>query len=316
MHRKKLGERKIRKRLADNFPRFISPMLARPSKPFDSNQYLFEIKWDGIRALVYIDSENARLINRRGIEITNRYPEFDFLSILPEGLVLDGEIIIFHDGKPDFELLLSRENSRNHLKIRELSRRNPATYIVFDLLYKDYCSTMSLSLTERRQLLMKLVDECKSTKLLFSDGIIGNGREFYRNACSRSLEGVVAKKLDSQYHAGKRSNAWKKIKRVLRLYCSVIGFIPREGEDFQSLVIASNENGKLRYIGKVGSGFSETMRRKINHFLWSQLRQVPIIDCGIDAKWINPGLYCKVRFFEHTKLGILRAPVFEDLITE
>src|SRR5689334_18130003 len=115
-------------------PPFIEPMLAKSGKPFDSDQHLFEIKWDGTRALAFVDRE-VRLLNRRRIEIGFRYPDLVDLSKLPRGTVLDGEIVVMRDGKPDFAALQSREQTRTPIRIASLAARTPATFVVFDQLY-------------------------------------------------------------------------------------------------------------------------------------------------------------------------------------
>src|SRR5438876_735748 len=119
-------------------PRFIEPMLAKQGMAFDSDDYLFEIKWDGTRTLAFVEHGGYRLVNRRRIDMTSRYPEFSFLRELPPGTVLDGEVVVLRDGKPSFPLLLSREQARVPLKVRSSSRSMPATYIVFDVLYQDF----------------------------------------------------------------------------------------------------------------------------------------------------------------------------------
>jgi bifunctional non-homologous end joining protein LigD len=125
-------------------------MLAKLGEPFDSENYLFEIKWDGTRTLAFVDGAGYRLVNRRRMDMNDRYPEFDFLRNLPPGTVLDGEMVVLRDGKPDFRLLQSREQARTPLNIRSLARSHPATYVVFDLLYESYRPVMSLPLAVRR----------------------------------------------------------------------------------------------------------------------------------------------------------------------
>src|SRR5581483_1889695 len=113
-------------------PRFIPPMLSKPGEPFDSPDYLFEIKWDGTRTLVFIEHGSHRFVNRRKIDMTDRYPEFFYLGTLGDGVVLDAEMVVLRDGKPDFGLLQSREHSRSPLRIRTMSTQQPATLMVFD----------------------------------------------------------------------------------------------------------------------------------------------------------------------------------------
>jgi DNA ligase D-like protein (predicted ligase) len=298
-----------------SLPRFIEPMLAQPGEPFDSDEYFFEIKWDGTRALCFVEKGSYRLVNRRRVDTTDRFPEFGRLAALPAGTVLDGEIVVLKDGRPDFGLLQSREHARGRLRIQTASQSMPATYVVFDLLYQDFHSIMGLPWQERRARLRQLLADYPQPFLVLSDGVVGQGRAFFHEACRRGLEGVVAKRLRSRYLPGRRTDAWIKIKRSESHLCAIIGFVPSEERkgDFRSLVLATNVDGQLRYCGKVGSGFTEKMRARLNQLLAARPRSKPIVPCKIRARWIEPGLYCRISCMERTPGGEFRAPVFEDL---
>ncbi len=196
--------------LITELPRFVPPMLAKRRAPFDSQEHLFELKWDGTRALAFVDSHGYRLVNRHRADVTDRYPELGFLNDLPTGIVLDGEVVVLRQGKPDFGLLLSRNQTRASLKIQSLARTFPATYIVFDLIYHRFESLLALPLWARRQRLERVVRACANSRLVFSEGIVGPGRAFFEAVCREGLEGVVAKRLDGRYRPGRR--AWIKIK--------------------------------------------------------------------------------------------------------
>jgi len=196
--------------LIPELPRFVPPMLAKRGTPFDSPEHLFEIKWDGTRALAFTDTHGYRLVNRHRADVTERYPELGFLNNLPAGIVLDGEVVVLRQGKPDFSLLLSRNQARASLKIQSLARTIPATYIVFDLLYHRFESLLVLPLWARQQRLETLVRACADSRLVFSEGIVGQGRAYFEAVCRKGLEGVVAKRLDGRYRPGRR--AWIKIK--------------------------------------------------------------------------------------------------------
>jgi ATP-dependent DNA ligase len=196
--------------LIPELPRFVPPMLAKPGVPFDSPEHLFEIKWDGTRVLAFVDSNGYRLVNRHRADVTERYPELGFLDRLPTGTILDGEVVVLRQGKPDFGLLLSRNQARASLKIQSLARTIPATYIVFDLLYHRFESLLALPLRARRQRLETVVRACANGGFVFSEGIVGPGRAFFEAVCRKGLEGVVAKRLDGRYRPGRR--AWIKIK--------------------------------------------------------------------------------------------------------
>jgi ATP-dependent DNA ligase len=201
-----------RKALAQQLPHFVAPMLAKPGRPFDSVDYLFEIKWDGTRMLAAIDRDGYRLVNRHGRERTEQYPEFGFLRQLPAGTLLDGEMVVLVGGKPAFGKLLTREQTQDPLKVRMLARSLPAVYVVFDLLYANYEPLLDLPLEERRELLEKLVEDQQESGIVYSTGVVGQGRAFFEKVCREGLEGVVAKRRGSRYRPGKRTDAWIKIK--------------------------------------------------------------------------------------------------------
>jgi bifunctional non-homologous end joining protein LigD len=302
------------KRPTQELPKFIPPMLAKPGTPFDSDEYLFEIKWDGTRTLAFIDHSGYRLVNRRKVDMTSRYPEFSFLEQIKPGTVFDGEVVVLNKGKPDFGLLMSREQSRSSLKIRTLCRTLPATYVVFDLLFDGYASIMAQPLQARRERLRQLVKECDQPYFVLSEGIVGKGKAFFQEACAQNLEGVIAKRLQSRYLPDQRTDAWIKIKRGETVCCAIIGFLPSGKDDFRSLILAAETDGVLHHVGQVGTGFDMSLRKKLNALLWSRLRAKPIIPCKIKGKWIEPGLYCLVHCMERTASGHLRAPSFKGLV--
>jgi len=289
-------------------------MLAQPGEPFDSPDYLYEIKWDGTRTLAFIEDGSYRLLNRRRLDMKERYPDLAFLKDLPPGTVLDGEVVVLKGGKPDFGLLESREQARTPMRVRNVARAYRATYIVFDLLYENFEPLLTHPLSERRERLSRLLKEVKHARLMLSEAVVGTGRAFFEEVCRQNLEGVVAKRLGSQYLPGKRTEAWFKIKKQCEVICAIVGFQPSGPDDFRSLIIAIEENGKLNCVGKVGTGFSTPLRKRINELLWSRLRPKPVIPCNVKGKWIEPGLFCRVGYFERTESGDLRAPAFKELI--
>ncbi len=294
-------------------PSFIEPMLAKPSKPFDSDDYLFEVKWDGTRALCFVDSRGVRLMNRRRIDTSARYPDLSFLKQLPKGTILDGEIIVMKGGMPDFAALQIRDQAQSARKIQMVARAHPAIYVAFDLLYDKYKDITPQTLVERRERARKLIKTAANPRLVMSEGVIGAGRAYFEEVVKRNMEGVVAKQLNSIYRPGKRTNAWLKIKRHEQLAAVIVGFVPEGRRDFNALIVAVDVEGKLRCVGKVGTGFDRFVRDKINRFLWANLRPTPVVETTIRGKWVEPGLYCTVRCMERTPSGQLRAPVFGEL---
>lgn len=296
-------------------PQFIPPMLAESGQPFDSDKYSFEIKWDGTRAVAYIDRPGGyRLLNRRRVDVTSRYPELEVLGSLPPGTVLDGEIVMLKDGKPDFDALQGREHSRNAMHIGFAAARSPATYVVFDLIFAGFRSAVEHSLSERREALRHLVETLGSPRIVFSDGIVGAGKAYFDAVIQQGLEGVVAKRLDSRYLPGKRTDCWIKIKRQQTCVCVVIGFVPEGEDDIGSLLVAMEDGGKIAYVGRVGSGMSAGQRRQIRLMLEALLQPGPVIECRHQgAVWVRPAVYCRVRYMERTSGGKLRAPVFVEI---
>jgi len=304
-----------------SLPAYIAPMLAKPAaKPFDSSEYMFEVKWDGTRAMTYIDAPGRlRLLNRRRLDITWRYPELSFMAeALPTGTVLDGEVVVLDaGGKPDFSALQSREQARTALRVKGLVKMLPATYVIFDQLYRRGASIMHKRCVERRRTAARTVRTLNSRRVVMSEGVTKSGIEYFRQVESRGLEGIVAKRLDSPYAPGQRTNAWQKIKRSIDVPCVIIGFEVEGKDDFAALVLAAQDesgNGDLAYVGKVGTGFNAELRRRINAELWPHVIERPVVPCKLKARWVEPRLYCIVRCLERTAAGQLRAPVFGKLL--
>jgi DNA ligase D-like protein (predicted ligase) len=297
-----------------SLPEFVPPMLAKPGEPFDSDEYLFEIKWDGIRALAFVEPDGYRLIGRNRTDFRPRYPELAFLADLEPGTLLDGEIVVLEDGRPDFSAVMSREHSTSPRRIEVLSRTTPVTFIVFDLLHDAWEPLVEHSLAERRAALERIVAGCGDPHLVFSDGVVGGGVEYFDQVTTHGFEGVVAKRLDSPYEPGRRTGAWTKMKKVHTAHCVIVGFEPDGEDDLKSLVIALLDDGELRCVGKVGSGLTHAMRRRLNGLLRERERKTPLIDTGIKGRWVEPEFYCKVSYLERTREGNLRAPVFLGLV--
>jgi DNA ligase D-like protein (predicted ligase) len=297
-------------------------MLARVGEPFDSPDFLFEIKWDGIRTVALVEDGDYRVFTRNRKPIKTKYPEIRSLGGLPSGTVLDGELVALRDGSPDFELILRREQVRSPATAARMSRTTPALFVVFDLLYRRGSSIMDEPLRDRRGQLRETLEASSPDSVILSDGIAGSGVALFQQVCERGMEGVVAKRLDSPYLPGRRSDSWRKIKRRLRAHCVIIGYIAKEDGDFQSLLVATNslpgesEWHGLRCVGRVGSGFGVALRRRLLAMLRQRHRAEPVVACAEKALWVEPDLFCTVSFSELTQAGVLRAPVFEELIEE
>lgn len=297
-------------------PEHIEPMLATSGEPFDSPAHVFELKWDGVRAMAYAEQGTLRLHGRRRRDLAGRYPELAFLAKLPSGTVLDGELVVLQpDGRPDFGAIVGRENMAP-ARALVASAQRPVHYVVFDLLYRGGEKWMLRPFAERRAALAELLAAVASPRLLASDGVAAHGRALFAAAQEQALEGIVAKRLDAPYRPGERCDAWTKIKLQQQVHCLILGFEPDETGDVRSVIVASDFGGELRCVGKVGSGLTVAQRAELRRLLAARRAAQPLVDPGMSGQWVEPGLYCTVRFLERTESGSLRAPVFVGLVPE
>jgi bifunctional non-homologous end joining protein LigD len=287
-------------------PFFISPMLAVLGSPFDSGDYIFEVKWDGYRALLFREKGSYRLMSRNALDMTGQFPELQFMSGLPDGTVLDGEIVALVDGMPDFEALRSGRGSGGDAII---------AYFAFDLLYENYSPQMMQPLMKRKEELEKIIAPFLQERLVLNAYVETNGTLFFEKVRDQGLEGIMAKSRTGLYLPGRRDDSWKKIKRSQERFCVIIGYTPDEsGVGFKSLILATDIDGQLKYVGKVGTGFSQKFREELFLFMRPLVVSSPIIPCPEKGVWVNPEIFCKIRFAEFTNAGVLRAPVFKSLV--
>src|SRR4030043_826721 len=240
--------------------RSYKPMLARlASQPFSGDEWIFEIKWDGFRAIAYVNEELS-LRSRNGKELKYNFPELEELKLLTRNVVLDGEIVVMKEGKPDFQALLERGQAVSPVEIELQAKRSPVVYVVFDILEKDAVSLVNLPLTERKRILGNSVREGKH--VLLSDFVEEKGEAYYKVALEKGLEGLMAKKKGSPYEPGARSGNWLKIKKLRSCDCVVFGYTKGTGaraETFGALLLGLYDHEhKPMYVGKVGTGFSES----------------------------------------------------------
>ena len=304
-------------------PERLVPMLATPGElPRDQKRWAFEVKWDGIRAILYSQPGRMRIEGRRLTDITAKYPELRPLGreLGSSDAILDGEIVAFgEDGRPSFERLQRRMHLTGESRIKRQSKAIPATYLIFDLLYIDGHSLMDHPYEERRARLDEL--ELDGPAWRTPDAHPGRGKELLKATAEQGLEGVVAKRLDSIYEPGRRSGAWVKIKNKRRQELVIGGWIPGEGKResrIGALLVGYHDpEGNLRYGGRVGTGFKERdldyleerlapLRRKTSPF-----RGGPKPPRG--AIYVTPELVCEVEFTEWTGEMILRHPAYKGL---
>lgn len=296
----------------------IKPMLATRSQPFSSPEYLFEIKWDGIRCLAYLNGE-TNLRSRNNLILNAGYPELVNMHTWMKGkeLILDGEIVVMKAGKPSFHEWQKRSRLGDYKQLERLAKTNPAVYIIFDILYLDGQNLMPLPLIERKQILLQKVNE--QTSLVVSRYIMQEGEQFYKAAVEQELEGVVAKKTDSPYLAGKRTDYWLKFKRVQQEDFVICGYLPGQNDGLGSLVLGAYQGAQLFFQGLVGTGMDGKNRAYLldylNHLKTNNYPfqfRIKEIRRGI---WVKPELVCTVEYLERSSGG-LRHPTFRGLRTD
>lgn len=281
-------------------------------EPFDDEEWLFEIKLDGYRALAFINKSSVSLYSRNHHAFNALFPSVvQQLSKLKVQAILDGEIVILDaQGKSEFQLM------QNYQK----THQGALYYYVFDILYLNGKDLRELPLIKRKQLLKDLLSSSKELSLIrYSDHILGKGIKFFNAAKNKHLEGIIGKKLQSHYYS-KRSSEWVKIKTLLRQEAVIVGFTKPRGarKYFGSLLLGVyNDNGDLIYIGHSGGGFDEKLLSELYAKMKSLIqKQCPFVKSPKTKTlitWIKPKLVCEVTFSEWTHEGIIRQPVFEGL---
>ncbi|HHX01940.1 MAG TPA: ATP-dependent DNA ligase [Firmicutes bacterium] len=289
------------------FHKLIEPMLAVDHpQPFDSNDYLYEVKWDGYRCMAYCDGD-VKLFSRNQKELTHRFPEIaDALRQLPVRCVLDGELIAFGaDQLPSFSLLQSKSRGAKGIT---------SSYVVFDLLYLDGRYLFELPLVERRSALASSVEGFFTAQVVTSRVIAKEGIKFFQAVSELNLEGIIAKRKDSVYLPGKRSRAWLKIKHRLETYAIVVGYIP-EPHGFKSLILAQYDQGRLVYVGNVGTGFSQRDKAVLMTGLTKIHAPCPLANKPevAQAVWVKPVLVAQITYLEYTADNKLRQASFVGL---
>ncbi|WP_066635225.1 non-homologous end-joining DNA ligase [Desulfolucanica intricata] len=297
------------------------PMLAVSREPFDSEDYLYEIKWDGYRGMVYLKNGNVNIRSRNLLDLTGIFPELSNLSekVRKCPVLLDGEIIVLRDGRPSFAALQARGRMESGLKIQQAARHSPALFVAFDLLYMDGLSVMDRPLKERKDLLSEIVNPGEN--LIVSEYILKAGKQFAAACASQGLEGAVAKRLDSPYLPGKRSSFWAKFRYIREADLIICGYQAGHGErNLRSLVLGGYRLGKLIYQGKVGTGFSNQESKQLLAVLKELKVSDPVLDLPreeIDKTyWVRPCLVCVVNYLTVTADGRLRHPSFKGLRTD
>jgi bifunctional non-homologous end joining protein LigD len=302
-------------------PAKLSPMLATlTDEPFDKPGWVFEVKWDGYRAVAALDGKKVELLSRNAKSFNEKfYVVHDALKALNIRAVLDGEIVVLgENGQADFGALQNWRSEADGSLI----------YFVFDIIWYEGKDLQDLPLTERRKILEKVLKT--SDKIRLSEIFETSGTEFFKVAQKMNLEGIMAKKADSLYEMGNRSRDWLKIKTSARQEVVIGGYTKNDGtaKPFSSLLVGVYEKGKLHYTGKIGTGFNISQQKKMLSTFSKHIRKTNPFDELPDinkpsrfrpnppdatATWLDPVLVCEVSYRELTRDGIMRHPSFEGM---
>ncbi|RFS26595.1 DNA ligase D [Chitinophaga silvatica] len=293
-------------------PKPFKPMLATAtSQPFNNDEWLFEIKWDGYRAVAYLEQKNVNLFSRN-LQSFNQ--QFKIVKTALEELklnaVLDGEIVALDEtGNPNFQVL------QNYLKRKQNA---PLKYYVFDIIWYEGKLLTSLPLVTRKQILESILP-VNNPLISYSDHIIGRGIDFYNAAVDKGLEGVMGKSMESLYYIDRRTASWLKIKHLKRTEAIICGYTKGRNsrKHFGAIILGKYEGDKLKYIGHTGGGFTDTqlqtLYKKFQPLITSHSPFPVTPKTNMPATWLKPALVCEVKFTEATKDGILRQPIFLGL---
>lgn len=310
--------------LREPMPTKLAPMLPTLAKTLPGGDgWAFEVKWDGVRAIAYSEGGRVRLESRNLLDITKQYPEVIELggALGAHQAVLDGELVAFgDDGRPSFERLQQRMGLTSPSVIRRRREDVPVAYVLFDLLFLDGHSTMRLPYEQRHKLLTDLAGSGPSWQV--PEYHAGDGAAILDATAARGLEGVVAKRLDSVYEPGRRTQTWLKVKNTLNQEFVIGGYTKGEGSrsaTLGALLIGYYDGDALHYAGKVGTGLTEAfMAQLLPHLHDLERDSTPFADGKppVGSTFVEPDLVCQVAFTEWTSGGMIRHPSFKGLRTD
>ena len=285
--------------------RSAKPMLLEEEKqPFEGEGWLYELKLDGSRCLAYLDQGLVDLRNRRGAALAPLFPELNDIWRGVKGrCVLDGELVVLSDGKPDFEKLQAREMTANPFKIELSAKACPASYVAFDILYREGSDVTKLPLMERKAILAGAVTD--TARLAVSRYLTSGAAALFQLTREQGLEGIVAKRMDSPYLQGKRSRNWIKVKNLIDEDFFALGYLEKE-HGMTSLLLAAPRAGALQYEGHVTLGVS---REAVKRFATAAAPPIAPPPGNEGAVWFQPPYpVCTVTYMERTSAGGMRQP--------
>ena len=282
-------------------------LLKEVPKPFDSKEHIFEIKFDGIRAVIFASPKKVIVQTRNKQDVSFLFPELQEIKYLVKtDTIFDGEIVSFQNNLPSFSKLQERNHLKDKDKIKVQSEENPVVFVCFDILYEDkYLG--DLTLMERKQILSKFKDNDVFVKNKY---IEEKGKELFKYIKNVGLEGIVAKDKNSKYEVNTRSSNWIKIKNI-KMDDFVIGGFINNKNNTVSLILGEKKNNKLSYVGKVVMSKKKEIYEKLKKY---KNTKSPFIDYNEkDVNYISENIICEIEYLERTKNNHLRHPVFRKI---
>jgi len=295
---------------------------------FDDPERLFEIKWDGVRAIATVrrpgtgNDAGTRLVSRQGNDITPAYPELAPLweRVLARNAVLDGEIVALDDqGRPSFQRLQRRMHLRDTVGVARAAERSPVRYMVFDLLAAEGQPLIDRPLRDRLALLDEVL--VAGGPFVRSTTVTGDGKALFEAARQQGLEGLIAKRSASLYRPGKRSRDWLKFKVRRSAEVVIGGWLPgKQGRSGRlgALLLGLYDGPALQFVGRAGTGFDDAELARLGDLLADLAREdspfAPSPQMPAQARFVDPVLVCTVEYVEHTEGGLLRHPSYKGLL--
>ena len=263
-----------------------------------SDKYLYEIKFDGMRALVYVNKKKISIRTRNNVDVTHLFPElFGIKNIVERDFcIFDGEIVLFNKGKPSFSSLQKRLRIKNSERIKKMSFDNPVQFVAFDIIYQNKDLT-NKTLVERK----KILDQYKDTDYFVKSKVYSDGKKLFASVKKMGLEGIVAKEKTSNYYVNKRSNVWIKLKNYQTNEFYIGGYV--KNSTSYSLLLGEKKNNKLYYVGKIKVSNNKDITKKV---LVKEKRSNPFCNYEGDGMFIEPNIKITINYLEKTKSNMLR----------
>ena len=299
--------------MIDLFAKQILPMLLKSVlKPFNDENYIFELKLDGIRCVAFCQKNDTLLQNRNLKNITNTYPELiNIFKQCKKKCILDGEIIYADEkGFPNFQVLQKRNLLSGKTKIEKQSQKYPVSFVAFDILAIGNKNITNLTLMERKEILFNNITENEFISV--ARFVKKNGIEFFLKTKELSLEGVVAKNKNSVYLIGQRTGSWLKIKNKISEDYLVCGYLPDETGDVKNLILATKKDNKFVFEGEIYVPLNST-KKFIYEYAKKHKTKAIFENLQTNIVWIKPKLICKVDFTERTNSKTRRNPIFRGI---